>query len=143
MRVVLDTNVVVSGLLWSGSPSRLLDAIRAARASAFTSRELLQELADVLSRARLSPRVAKHGSSAPALVQGYAMLASIVTAAEIGAVVTDDVADDAVIAAALAARADLVVSGDRHLLDLKHYHGIPFLDPAEALRRIEASSLAR
>jgi len=52
VRVVLDTNVVVSGLLWHNTPRRLLDAVRAGRLSAFTSAPLLAELADVLTSAR-------------------------------------------------------------------------------------------
>ncbi len=68
------------------------------------------------------------------------MLANIVTAAEIGAVVTADTEDDVVIATALAARAELIVSGDRRILNLKHHQGIPIADPGEALRRIDSSS---
>lgn len=135
MRIVLDTNVVISGLLWSGTPRQLFNALRAGRASAFTSRELLQELADVLSREHLAPILLKEQTSAAALVQGYALLANIITAAEIGAVVAADPDDNALIAAALAARAELIVSGDHRLLNLKTYQGIDIVNPAEALRR--------
>jgi uncharacterized protein len=45
--------------------------------------------------------------------------------------------DDAVLALAIAARADLIVSGDRDLLDLKSFQGIAIVTPTEALRRIE------
>jgi len=134
VRIVLDTNVVVSGLLWSASPRHLLDAVRAGRASAFTSRELLEELADVLSRPHLVPLLTKQQTSAAALVQGYALLATIVTSAEISATIIADPDDDALIATALAARADLIISGDRKVLDLKHHHGIAIVNPAEAQR---------
>ncbi len=110
MRVVLDTNVVVSGLIWRNTPRQILDAARERRITLYTSSVLLAELAEVLDRAHL--------------------------AAEIAPTVIADPDDDAVLACALAAQADLVVSGDRHLLNLKHYQRIPIVAPAEALQRI-------
>ena len=64
----------------------------------------------------------------------YAMLAQVIAPAQIRRVVAKDVDDDAVLACALAAQADCIVSGDAHLLNLKHYQGMPIIDPAEALR---------
>jgi putative PIN family toxin of toxin-antitoxin system len=55
MRVVADTNVVVSGLLWRGNPRRVLDAARDGIIELFTSIVLLEELEDVLSRERFAP----------------------------------------------------------------------------------------
>ena len=52
--------------------------------------------------------------------------------------VSRDADDDHVLACAIAAQADLIVSGDEHLLSLKIHQNIPILTPAEALRRIEA-----
>lgn len=54
--------------------------------------------------------------------------------------VPNDADDDEVIAAALAARADLVVSGDKHLLSMGSHQGIAIVSVAEALRRIRVSS---
>ena len=105
VRIVLDTNVVVSGLLWSGRPARLLDLLRAGNASAFTSEALLDELAGVLSRRHLGPILARHQANPASLVQGYALLATPVPAA----VVSPDPDDDAVLACALAAGAELIL----------------------------------
>jgi predicted nucleic acid-binding protein len=62
----------------------------------------------------------------------------LVAPATVPRAVPGDVDDDQVIAAAVAARADIIVSGDRkHLLPLGNYAGIPIIDPSEALHRIE------
>ena len=53
MRVVVDTNTIVSGLFWHGAPRRVLDAARTGRIQLFTSPVLLAELEDVLSRKNL------------------------------------------------------------------------------------------
>ncbi|MCC6474058.1 MAG: putative toxin-antitoxin system toxin component, PIN family [Burkholderiales bacterium] len=137
MRIVLDTNVVVSGLLWPGPPGRLLDLLRSGQASAFTSEALLAELADVLSRGHLAPILARHQASAAVLVHGYALLAATVPAAAIAAVVAADPDDDAVLACALAAAAEIIVSGDAHLRNLKSWQRIPILAPAQALVKIQ------
>jgi len=50
MRIVADTNIVVSALLWRGNPRRLLDAARDGIIELFTSAVLLEELEEVLSR---------------------------------------------------------------------------------------------
>jgi len=136
VRVVLDTNVVVSGLLWHNTPRRLLDAVRAGQLSAFTSAPLLAELVDVLTRPHLAPIIARGNSSAKQLVSGYSKLARIVPLSAIAPVVAADPADDAVFATALAARAELIVSGDKRVRAIKNYQGIEVVDAAEALVRV-------
>lgn len=54
----------------------------------------------------------------------------------ISPVIIDDPDDDAVLACAVAAKADLVVSGDPHLVKLVQYEGIPIVAPAEAVERL-------
>jgi predicted nucleic acid-binding protein len=60
--------------------------------------------------------------------------------ATIAPTVLADPDDDHVLACALAAKAELIVSGDRHLLHLHEYQGIPILNTADALKRLEAKS---
>jgi putative PIN family toxin of toxin-antitoxin system len=136
VRVVLDTNVVVSGLLWRAAPRRVLDAARDKRITLYTSSVLLDELDDVLSRQHLASVIAANLASPKFLMQRYAMLAQLVVPAHIGRVVVKDIDDDAVIACALAAQADLIVSGDAHLLNLKHHQGTRIIDAAEAMRAL-------
>lgn len=136
MRVVLDTNIVVSGLLWKGAPRDVLDAARNKLIAIYTSTVLLDELADVFSRPHLAPVIASHGTNPTFVMQRYAMLAQLVAPAEIGRVVERDMDDDAVIACALGAGAELIVSGDPDLLNLKHYQSIRIVHPTEALALI-------
>lgn len=138
MRIVLDTNVVVSALLWRGTPHRLREAIRQhAGTELFTSAALLDELARVLARPFAAQRLALIGADARALLADYALAADLVTPLAVPSVIAADPDDDHVIAAAVAAEADLVVSGDRHLLALGTHRTIRILTPAEALARID------
>lgn len=136
MRIVLDTNTVISGFLWHNAPRRLIEAAIARRIELFTTDVLIAELEDVLTRSKFAPRIAEEGVSAAALLDRYARLAEIVIPAEIGPVVRGDPDDDAVLACALAAAADLIVSRDKRIRNLKHFHRIPILSAAQAIRQI-------
>jgi uncharacterized protein len=61
VKAVVDTNTLVSGLLWHGKPSRILDAVLDNRLELCLTEELLTELRDVLGRPRLAKRVAERG----------------------------------------------------------------------------------
>jgi hypothetical protein len=58
MRLVLDTNVVASGLLWGGIPAQLLDAAQVGEVELFTSRPLLAELSNILARDKFAAAIA-------------------------------------------------------------------------------------
>ena len=138
MRLLLDTNVVVSALLWRGTPYRLLAAIRErGDVQLVTSITLLDELADVLARPFAAQRLAMIGRTVRDVVADYVELVELVEPAKVPRVVLGDVDDDQVIAAAVAARVDLIVTGDRrHLLPIGIHDGIAIVDAGEAVRRI-------
>ena len=137
MRLVLDTNIVASGLLWGGNPAQLLDTAQLGEIELFTSRPLLAELSNILVRRKFAKAVEASGLSIEALVLGYVELTTVVRPAAIAAAVAADPTDDQVLACAVSAQADLIVSGDKHLLDLGGtYQGIRIVTPAEAVQLI-------
>ena len=139
MRLVLDTNIVVSALIWSGTPYKLLQAATDGGVELFSSPMLLAELNRVLAREHLSSRLAKQASSAEQAIGFYGELAISVSPLVTPRAVPRDADDDHVIAAALAAGADLVVSGDADLLSLGSFEGIAIVTASAALARIESS----
>jgi putative PIN family toxin of toxin-antitoxin system len=140
MRIVADTNTVLSGLLWAGPPRRLLDRARERTLTLCTSATLLAELAEVIARDKFVQRVQAAGLSAAELVQDYERLAEIVEPQPLPAPVCRDPDDDHVLACALAAQVRLIVSRDKDLLDLHPYQGIPILASAEALQHLDAKA---
>jgi hypothetical protein len=135
MRLVLDTNAVVSAVIGSSAPARLIELASDGEIDLYSSTALLAELTDVLSREDIARRLARNSRSAAEVIALYESLIDSVLPASI-APTAPDPDDDAVLACALAAQADLIVSGDKRLRNLKHFHAIPILDPAQALVRI-------
>lgn len=123
-------------MLRDGKPSQLLSAAREQRIELFTSAALLAELLDVLPRQQFNLKIQAADLSIPQLVHRYASLTAQVIPAEFHPHIPEDPDDDAVLACALAAQVDLIVSGDAHVLNLKHYHRIQIVNAAEALRKI-------
>ena len=139
MRLVLDTNVVIAGMLWQGPPRRLLEAAAEGAIRLATSAALIGELAQALRYRKLAKRLSGLSLSAGAIVARYALMSEPFAPASIARTVTSDPDDDHVLACALAAKADLIVSGDSHLLNLKAYQGIPIVAAAEAVKRLPQS----
>lgn len=137
MRVVLDTNVVVSALLFGGPPRALLHRLCAPPFELWTSRALLRELAATLSHTKLRAAVSCTGLSVEDLVKGYTRQTLVVPNAALQPVdFPPDPSDAVVISAALAAQAEWLVTGDRHLLNARDLLPCAALSVAEALGRM-------
>lgn len=141
MRIVLDTNLLVSGVISAGLPRCLLDAARAGVFELCTSDVLLAELLDVLQREKFAARLSQAGLTPQAIVRDLRRLSVVVSPVAVPRVVPTDADDDHVIAAAVAGAADLIASGDkRDLLPLGSHAGIPILTAAQALARVDAQT---
>lgn len=136
MKLVLDTNVLVSAFLWQGTPGQLIELAGEHECQLFTSRVLIDELAEVLQRKRLAKPVQATGLTAAQMLRNYQKLVTTITARRLAQQVSRDADDDAVLACALAAQANLIVSGDEDLLVLKQFQGIRIVTAAQAVKSI-------
>lgn len=137
MRLVLDTNVVIAGLLWHGTPRRLLDqTINDDAVELYSSPTLIDELGNALGYPKFTQRIARYETTVETLVAQYRALLILVSPLHTPRVVARDPDDDEVLALAFAAQVDLIVSGDDDVLSLKTFRGIPIVTPVEAVNRI-------
>jgi len=111
-----------------------LQAGREKRVVLFTCTPLLSELTDILGRRKFEKKIDEASLSVDQLVNRYAKLAALVRPMAISPTIHADPDDDQVLACALAAHADLIVSGDRHLLSLDSYGGIAIVTVAQAVK---------
>jgi putative PIN family toxin of toxin-antitoxin system len=130
VRVVADTNVLVSGLIWPGPPAIFLDAATRRAFHLLTSEELLAELEGVLSRPHLESMLRVRGRTVAEVMSKQRVLATIVTPAEIpppGEL--RDLKDLPVLRCAVGGQAQTIVTGDKDLLALKEFHGVVIVTP--------------
>lgn len=124
------------GLLWSGPPWPLMEQAMDDGIELFSSPALLAELQRTLSKPKFIKRLAVLQADEAKLMHRYESLVTLVEPTEVPRVVPTDADDDHVVAAALAAGAELIVSGDRDLLSLISHQGIAIVSVREALERI-------
>lgn len=134
MKVVLDTNVIISGLLvFDGPPGKIIDLWIENRISVVLSRSLIEEYLEVISR----PKFKHIGTpfERQDIVINLLELSStvFVNPKELLTVIRDDPDDNRVLECAVEGMARYIVSGDEHLLMLKEYRGIKIVTPAEFL----------
>jgi putative PIN family toxin of toxin-antitoxin system len=126
MKIVCDTNVLVSGILFSGHCREIIRLISEGRIDGFTSGPLLDEFEDVIGR----PKFGLTAEQVAAIMDVVRETFSLAAPTEEITVIADDPDDDAVIEAAVAAGAHEIVSGDDHLLSLQSFRDIRIVTPA-------------
>jgi putative PIN family toxin of toxin-antitoxin system len=142
MRVVVDTNLVVSrAIVPHGIPAQILAAWRAQVFELLVSEPILDEYLRVLSYARLRARHRRDEAQIAAIVDEFRRYAVLIEPLRAIKAVEDDPDDDKFLECAVEGGADMIVSGDPHLLRLRAHESIPILTPADflaLLRRQEA-----
>ena len=136
VRAVVDTNVLLSALLWRDTPHSLIEQVRAGTLTLISSPSLLSELVEVMNRPKFQPLLVRSDTDPERVRSELRRLADIIDPPPLPAAVSRDLSDDAVLALAVASQADLIITGDADLLELGSYAGIPIINPAEAIIRI-------
>jgi putative PIN family toxin of toxin-antitoxin system len=129
LRVLIDTNTVVSALIWSGTPEAVIRVTKTQGGVLLSSRDLLNELEATLNKPKLRKPLALASKTPALVVEEFQKLVEIVETAEIRHDAVRDPNDLRVLAAAVGGRATHIVSGDRDLTDLQSFAGIYILTP--------------
>jgi putative PIN family toxin of toxin-antitoxin system len=139
LRAVLDTNVLVSAfLVRHGKPAQILKLPDAAKFQLVLAEEILAEVQEVLGYKHIQKRFHPRSSDVQLFLDALRAASSIVTVEEIENVVSRDPDDNLVVACAVQGDADYLVSGNRHLLDLKRHRTIEIVTPARFLEILDA-----
>jgi putative PIN family toxin of toxin-antitoxin system len=134
VRIVADTNTLVSGSLWSGNPGRLLDAVKTGKLTLVQTPQSWVEFVEVLNRPKFLARLRLLGLTPTMLADGLRQYVTWTTEARIPQPpALRDPKDLPVLAAAVAARADAIVTGDDDLLSLQSFESIPIMKARQML----------
>ena len=142
LRVVLDTNVFVSSLLSTqGLPAQVLHAWREGRYMLVTSPPIIAEIVEVLESPRISKKYLIGQEDIEHLVDLLRTDTILVPGrAAVKGSVPQDPRDEMFLACAIDAKADCIVSGDRHLVNLRTYRGIPILRVKEFAEKLDTQT---
>lgn len=138
IRIVFDTNIYVSSLLRrNGLPAQAIDAWRAHRLQLVTSPAILSEFTATLQYARIRQKYGVTDDEVSELINLLVANAVVVDGTlDVSGSVPDDPDDEIVLACAMEGQADLIVTGDQHLLALGTFRGIPIVTVRSLLERL-------
>ena len=133
-RVVIDTNVVVSALLFGGVPGKLIPLWKGGRIRPLASKEIIEEYLRVLAypKFQLSEEEINY-----LLYQEILPYSEIIRTKRGLVIVKQDPADDMFIRCAVAGKANMIISGDQHLLALKSYGKLKIVAPSQFLKQLQ------
>lgn len=140
-RIVIDTNILVSAILTpKGNPAKILKLVLEGKFTLIISPAILEETQQVLRYPRLVKLMQKNKITRKEVYDflGKMSKVAVITPGklEIDAI-PDDPADNKILACGLEGEADYIISGDHHLTDLKIFHGIKIVNPANFLKIIK------
>ena len=131
MKVILDTNVFISGVFYSGAPNQILNAWRDGKIQLVISHDILREylrvgeiFADKFPSIELQP-----------ILDLVTIEAELHVVEDLSERVCSDPDDDKFLACAIASGSKIIVSGDKHLVKVSGFHGIEILKPHEFIKR--------
>lgn len=126
-KVVLDTNTVISAYVFGGKPEEVFLLGISGEITLVTSPAIMREIADVLTRKMLWDE-----TKVEQVIKQIARVSEIVRPKHTLSVIKDE-PDNRVLEAAVAGKADYIVSGDKHLLELKKFEGVKIRKAAQLL----------
>ena len=127
LKLVLDTNTLVSAFFWEGNEAELLRKIEQGKANLYITNEILKEVEEVIKRPKFD-KVMKNADLTPdQIMQKIVSLSHLVIAPKLIIKVCRDEKDNKFLECAESGKVDYIVSGDEDLLSLKEYKGIPIV----------------
>ncbi len=131
-KIVLDTNVYISAFAFGGEPRRVINALMAGKAVNYISNQVIDELASVLKR----PKFGYDDAVVRIIIYEVEQISELFNDFKVLDLVERDIKDNHVLACALYARADYLVTGDNDLLDVEAPGKLKIITPAQFMEII-------
>ena len=133
VKAVLDSNVWLSGIFWRGNPYKIIKLAETKKVKFFITSDILDEILDVLSRDKFSRLIENLGLKTEELIRTILGISTLAEAKIRLKVIKEDPADNKILECAVSANVNYIVSGDRHLLELKDFKGIKIVNAKKFL----------
>ncbi|MBO3832247.1 MAG: putative toxin-antitoxin system toxin component, PIN family [Candidatus Brockarchaeota archaeon] len=133
LKVVLDTNILVSAWLWEGNESKIVELVENGLVTGYTSPHLIQEFEKVMNY----PKFRLSEEEILSAIGYYKIMLRTIEPKTTVKIIRDDPADNRVLDCALSAKADAIITGDKHLLALGKFKNIKILTSTQFLKLIK------
>ncbi|MEM2089193.1 MAG: putative toxin-antitoxin system toxin component, PIN family [Thermoproteota archaeon] len=134
LKVVLDTNILISAWLWEGNESKIVELIENGLVIGYTSLQLIQEFEKVMNY----PKFRLSEDEIASAIGYYQIVLRTIEPKTAANIIRDDPADNRVLECALSAKANAIITGDKHLLALGKFKNIRILTSTEFLKLIKS-----
>lgn len=136
IKVVLDTNIIISSVLCvDGNPAKIFELLLRDRIKNYTTDAILEEIKDVFMRPKIMKRLSL--VEIDFIINNFERFSEKIESKTRFKVVKDDPDDDKFLKCAVSAKADYIISGDNHLLELREFRGMKILSPAVFIKVME------
>lgn len=132
MKVVFDSNIYISSIVYGGKPRQIFQSAIEGKVKLYVSRKILKEVEDVLQR----PKFKYPFKMINLVIAEIQNIAKTVIPQEKINYIKDDPHDDIILECAVESKANYIVTGDEHLLNLKNYKTISILNASEFLKKL-------
>ncbi len=130
-KLVLDTNIIISALIGKhGEPAKLFEKLILEEIDNYSSKEIIQEIVDVLNRREITKRTTKEARTF--ILEQYLIHSKIINPIEKHKIVVHE-SDNKFIDVAVTSKVAFIISGDKHLLEIKEFKGIKIITAKEYL----------
>jgi len=137
LKLVLDTNTLISAFFWEGNEAELLRKIEQGKARLYITSDILSEIEQVIKRSKFNDVMGKANLTPDQIIQKIVSFSHLVIAPQLNIKVCRDEKDNKLLECAQSAKASYLVSGDDDLLSLKEYEKIPIIRASEMLKLLE------
>ena len=141
MKVVIDTNVVISGTFWTGNSYEVIKTVVEGKATLIVSVPILEEYDKILNSEEILDKTTAYQKARIEVIHKILSRAVIVEPKEKFEIIKDDLDDNKFLDAAIEGSVNYIISQDKkHLLILKKFHNIPIISPEEFLKKSRISN---
>jgi len=135
MKITIDTNVLISGSLWTGASDKILEKIENKEIDLILSNDIIGEFSEVLNYEEIKNKIIDKGLEIKRTVEKIISFSTIIEPSEKLDVITEDPDDNIILECAVEGNVDFIISQDKHLLNLKEFRGIKIITPSDFLKQ--------
>lgn len=137
LKLVLDTNTIISAFFWEGNEAELFRKIEQRKAKLYITSEIIKEIEEVIKRSKFNEVMRKANLTPDQIIQKIVSLSHLVIAPKLNIKICRDEKDNKFLECAESAKVDYLISGDEDLLSLKEYKGTPIVRTGRILQLLE------